>query len=714
LKDGHVDNRGMQRIRTATARRTAGAIVVATWVFLSVAAVFTVLKADYSGHNNFDLVYIPVMFLGTGIYLWVGRLIVTRQPTNTIGWLLLAIPLIASFSFANGSYATRALVTAPGTLPFGRLSAWIDRWAIVPMLAAFIPIFLLYPNGHLPSRRWRPVLWLTIAAPVVTIVAFALTPGRMTGGMAELETVDVTNPFGVGSAGSLINLLTQIGGWATFASGVGACAAIVVRYRRADGEVRQQVRWLAFIGVAFFAELILGLIGAAVTNDSDLFGNLMFLLWFLTLVIGMPVACGVAILRYRLYDLDVVVKKTVVYGLLGIFITAVYVLIVGGIGALVGSRSSGALSFAAAAVLAVLFQPARDRARRVADRLVYGTRASPYEVLADFSIRVGESYDADDVLPRMANILATGTGASSATIWLRVGNAIRPSASWPDPIAPRAVALDSDALPALGDEHATEVRHRGELLGALSVAMPASDPMNPIKEKLVADLAGQAGLVLRNVRLIEELRASRQRLVAAQDEERRKIERNIHDGAQQQLVALAVKQRIAASAVGRDDDRARAILEELQVETSQALEDLRDLARGVYPPLLADQGLAAALKAQARKSAVPVEVTADGVGRFPQEIEAAVYFSCLEALQNVAKYAEASNAVIRLAHVDGELTFEVEDDGKGFDASSTGYGTGLQGMADRLDALGGTIKVRSTPESGTTITGVVPGGDRPS
>jgi signal transduction histidine kinase len=196
--------------------------------------------------------------------------------------------------------------------------------------------------------------------------------------------------------------------------------------------------------------------------------------------------------------------------------------------------------------------------------------------------------------------------------------------------------------------------------------------------------------------------------LSARDEERRRIERNIHDGAQQQLVALAVKQRLAASVVGRDDDRARAMLEELQSETNQALEDLRDLARGIYPPLLADQGLAAALQSQARKSAVPVDVIADGVGRFPPEVEAAVYFSCLEALQNVAKYSSASRAVISLAEVDGELRFEVEDDGSGFEVSTTSYGTGLQGIADRLDALGGRIDVRSTPGSGTTITGVLP------
>ena len=269
-------------------------------------------------------------------------------------------------------------------------------------------------------------------------------------------------------------------------------------------------------------------------------------------------------------------------------------------------------------------EPSQDRAVSGPPRSRRGQRATPYEVLSEFSGRVGEAYAAEDVLPRMAQVLAAGTGAEAAAVWLRVGGELRPAAVWPA----GATAPQDDRV---------EVSYQGVTLGELSVLMPANDPMNPSKRKLVEDLASQAGLVLRNVRLIEELRASRQRLVSTQDEERRKIERNIHDGAQQQLVALAVKQRIAASVVGRDDERARVILEELKSETTQALEDLRDLARGIYPPLLADQGLVAALEAQARKSAVPVDVMAGGIGRFPQQMEAAVYFSCLEALQNVGR-----------------------------------------------------------------------------
>jgi signal transduction histidine kinase len=300
-------------------------------------------------------------------------------------------------------------------------------------------------------------------------------------------------------------------------------------------------------------------------------------------------------------------------------------------------------------------------------------------------------------------VLASGTGATSARVLLRIGGELREVARWPEGEPPSGT----------GDEHVVPVLHLGEELGALSVRMPANDPMDPAKEKLVADLAAQTGLVLRNVRLIEDLRASRQRLVAAQDEERRKLERNIHDGAQQQLVALQVKQRLVEGLVERNPEKAREMLAQLQAETGAALEDLRDLARGIYPPLLADKGLAAALEAQARKSPVPVSVDPDGVGRYAQEIESAVYFCTLEALNNVAKYADATAVRVTLAHEDGRLSFSVIDDGRGFDPASTGYGTGLQGMADRLEAIGGDLHVESAPDRGTTVTGGVPAeGDR--
>jgi signal transduction histidine kinase len=341
---------------------------------------------------------------------------------------------------------------------------------------------------------------------------------------------------------------------------------------------------------------------------------------------------------------------------------------------------------------------------------VYGKRATPYEILSTFSDHLGDAYSTEDILPRIARMIGEATGAERATVWVHVGDQLRPSAAWPETGAGRSpIGLDGTGLPAFPDaERAFAVRHQGELLGALSLTTSRREPLNETQERLLEDLAGQAGLVLRNVRLIEELRASRQRLVAAQDEERRRLERNIHDGAQQQLVALAVKIRLARTIAGRDLEKAQSLLDELQGEAQDALENLRDLARGIYPPLLADQGLAAALQAQARKVPFPVRVEPNGVGRYPADAEATAYFCVLEALQNAAKYADASSATVRLGRDDSNLVFSVTDDGRGFDPATTPPGSGLQNMADRVEALGGRIEISSRPGEGTTITGSIP------
>jgi signal transduction histidine kinase len=255
------------------------------------------------------------------------------------------------------------------------------------------------------------------------------------------------------------------------------------------------------------------------------------------------------------------------------------------------------------------------------------------------------------------------------------------------------------------------VVHQGTSLGTVTVEMPPSDPLTPPKEKLIRDFASQAGHVLRNVQLVEDLKASRGRLVAAQDRERRALERNIHDGAQQQLVALAVKTKLAIGVAQKEGAvRTETILEDVRSAAQRALEDLRDVARGIYPPLLADKGLAAALEAQARKLSVPMTISADGIRRYPQGLESAVYFCSLEAIQNVVSHAGATRASIRLSMDEGELRFDVEDDGAGFDPAITGWGTGLQAMADRLEALGGEIMVRSSPGSGTSVSGRTPVG----
>jgi signal transduction histidine kinase len=259
------------------------------------------------------------------------------------------------------------------------------------------------------------------------------------------------------------------------------------------------------------------------------------------------------------------------------------------------------------------------------------------------------------------------------------------------------------------------VTHQGELLGALSVTKRSGETLTPVEQKLLDDLAAQAGLVLKNVGLtaelvarLDDLRASRQRLVAAQDAERRRLERNLHDGAQQNLVALKVNLGLAEALTAKDPGKAREMLAQLKGHADEALETLRDLARGIYPPLLADRGLTAALEAQARKATLPVTVAADNIGRFPQDLEAAVYFCVLECLQNVQKYANATRVTVRLGEHNARLEFEVEDDGQGFDPATQARGSGIQNMEDRLDALGGAVVIEAAAGRGTRVRGQLP------
>jgi signal transduction histidine kinase len=405
-----------------------------------------------------------------------------------------------------------------------------------------------------------------------------------------------------------------------------------------------------------------------------------------------------------------------------VFITAVYIALVVGVGQAIGQpdKAGFGLSILATAVVAVAFQPVRERVQHLANRLVYGKRATPYEALSAFGGQLGATVPAEDLLPQLARVLADATGAARTQVWLADGGVLRLQAAYSaaeDAERRREViALPARGLPDFpGVTMAFEVSHGGERLGALTLAKRPGEALTPVEGRLAAQLAGQAGQVLHNAGLADqlkerlaELHASRKRIVAAADGERRRLERNIHDGAQQQLVALSMMARLAETTVDSDKEGARAMLAQAQADAADALENLQDLARGIYPPLLADQGLAAALEAQAHKPPVPVTVEADQLARYPLEAEAAVYFCVLEALQNIAKYAAASWATVRLAASAGALEFSVTDNGTGFDAGSAENGTGLQGMADRLAALGGDLQVRSQPGHGTTVTGRLP------
>jgi signal transduction histidine kinase len=625
--------------------------------------------------------------------------VISARTGNRVGWLFVADGAVIGLCLVTEAYASGPHAAArPG-------AAWAG-WAFTILLeAGTIGLFLiplLFPDGRPPSPRWWPVVWLQLAVGLFGVALVSVSAVNFAANFPHLH-----DPVTVLPASALAAVYEAKQGLQALLFVVSA-AAVIVRLVRSSGEERLQLKWFTY--AAALAALAFAV--AAVLTPQPV---IAFAVFFPLI----PVAAGVAIMKYRLYDIDVVISKTVVYGSLAAFITAVYVLVVVGIGSLgsgslhAGSRPSLGLSILATAVVAVAFQPVRERIQHLANRLVFGKRATPYEALSDFAGRMGGTYAAEDILPRMARVLAEGTGADRAVVWLKDGAELVAGACWPaDARPPGRAALRDGEVPAIaGAGRVALVSYQGETLGALSVSKRPGETLTPVEGKLMSDLAAQAGLVMRNIGLTEQLRArltelqaSRLRIVAAQDDQRRRIERDIHDGAQQQLQAIAATLAAAESVAGRDEGRERALVAQLKAETSDALETLRELARGIYPPLLAEQGLTAAVTTQASKAPVPVEVDAGGLGRYPAEIETAIYFCCVEALQNATRYAPGSAVRVSLAEDGGQVLFTITDEGPGFDPAATAA-PGLRNMSDRLAALGGSCQVDSRPGRGTTVAG---------
>ena len=417
---------------------------------------------------------------------------------------------------------------------------------------------------------------------------------------------------------------------------------------------------------------------------------------------------------------------TVVPGVVA-FVAAVYGVVVVGGGVLLGRTAtpSPTLSVLATAVVALGFEPVQRRLERLAARRSAAGRPSPHEALRRFRAATGGTFPTRQLPGRIARTLAQATGAAAAQVWLDVRGRRVLAAAWPaDPGAVTAAGGDPVATDPGPAVQVLEVRHAGERLGELRLHRPAGRAPAPVEDRLVAALAGQAGLALRGAQLqaelderlaelsarAEELQASRERLVAVQDEERRRLERDVHDGAQQHLVALAVNLRLAATLARRDLPRAAALLERQAVAAREALETVRALSRGIYPAVLTEQGLPAALAAAAAAAPLPVRVEADGVGRHPAAVEAALYFACLEALQNAAKHSGARCVRVRVHAGPAAVVLTVEDDGHGFDTAGPGGGAGLANLRDRLDAVGGELRVDGVPGGGVRVRAAVPVG----
>ena len=631
----------------------------------------------------------------TGYYLHsfvlfavLGALILRQRPGHVIGWLLVAIGGFDVITKLRDIYDLFGLADRPGFPSVDDLDSVIG-WVVVASVAGMsIALPQLFPDGRVLSPRWRPLAWFGAAATVFVVTM--------------LLTVYVV----LGSNEGLDWLLTL--GFAVFGLAmVSSLVPLVVRYRRSRGIERQQLKWV-FFGLAVSVPLV-------ALDLSQVFAEVASGALSLPALVIIPGTITVAVLRYRLYDIDVVINKTVVFVVLAAFITAVYAAIVVGLGRLlpVGQDNLG-LAIAATALVAVAFEPVRVRVQHWANRLVYGRRATPYEALAAMTATVGESADPGAALAEAARLLAEGTGAAQAVVWVAQDGVLDPRASAGDGAAQRApVPLRGGELPALsGTDLAQAVRHQGQLVGALTLAKRAGEGVSTADRRLVEELAGQAALLLANTRLrsrltdrFTELRASRRRMLAAQDRARHALERDLHDGAQQELVALKIKLGLARTIATREGatDLAAQLADTATV-ADQAVDTLREVARGIYPPLLESDGLAAALTAQTRRTDLAVTVLARGTTRYPRDLESTAFFCAVEAVHNAARHANAEHAHIQLDGTDTTLTVTITDDGHGFDPDTTTPGAGLTHMTDRADAAGGTITITSAPGHGTTIT----------
>lgn len=626
--------------------KTRARIAAAASVLLAVIACTAAASALSPGGPVRLVFVLTSLFTGLTFGL-TGALLTALRPGNRIG------PLLAVAGTALvAEFALRELAFRTGWAVPGWLGLTLDPLFFPTPIALLL---LLFPDGRAPSRLRRAVIWLGLGLIAASVLAAAVRAGpiRDESYAYDIAWDGLADLPGIQESGLLILLV--------------AVVDLAVRARRDP-----RLRPLTLVGG-------LAVVFLAVQGIAPGPGQVGFVA---AVAVGVPAALVVGVLRYRVWDLDRVLVAAIVYGSLTVLSTAVYV----GVVVLAGRVAAPGLwpTVVATALVAVAFGPVKEWLERFARRLVLGVRASPYEALAALPHRLAETPAAADVLPGTAHALALGLGVPAARV-----RATGHGTAW------YPAAQDGDGLVVV------EVRHQGEVVGDVAVLPSPDRPLSTGDRRLLTDLAAQAGPALRGVILTAELEqrlhdltASRQRIVTAEARERRRLERDLHDGVQQHLVALAV------SLEAGELDTAREHLD-------RCIQDLRDISRGIYPPVLATRGLAAALKARARTAPVTVHVRA-APGRFPEDVELAAYFTCLEALQNAARHAPGATVTIDVEADSGWLTVTVTDDGPGFDPAAAGGGSGLLGLADRLGAAGGTLEVRSAPGAGTTIRGRLP------
>ncbi|MFJ3308449.1 ATP-binding protein [Streptomyces sp. NPDC086549] len=648
--------------------REAGAALVALVVATLV---------GYGWYLGFHLENVHNGLIGAS-FTAVGLYVVRMRPRHPEGWLFVATGVLHAVMFFGRQYGLHS-----GTLAGASWLGWVGVWPLPLAIALAGWTFMAFPDGRLPSPWWRFAVVAMMAVAAVLAVVSALWP-------VEYDRVGLAAPHPLDVPGG--EAADRVWGYAQYSYllfQVLWTVAIVVRIRRARGDEARQMRWLVFAVVAAILLLVAGLLA---------FGSPVPGLLALPLI---PVAAGFAILKFRLYDIDPVINKSLVVGAMLLLITAAYVAIVVGAGAVVPADER-ALALVTTAVVAVAFEPLRRRAQRLADRLVYGHRATPYEALSRLSAHLEDP--PQELLDAVAATVAGGVGATEVVVWVGDEQCLVPQGRWP------AATVDAGpaALAGLGGARrlVRPVVHRGTVRGAITVRKPTGESLSATEVRLLSDLAAQTGLIIGQQQQAQEIQAAARRIVTAEDAARRRIERDLHDGAQQRLVTLGLELGALAKQAEASGAAMADRVKHARAQLLEATAELRELARGLHPMVLAQSGLEPALAALADRSAIPVRLHVADAGRLPRAVEATAYYVVSEALTNAARHSGASVLVVDVAPVDGGLCVEVTDDGRG--GARPGTGTGLQGLADRLAALGGDLQVDSPSGGGTRVRAVLP------
>jgi signal transduction histidine kinase len=618
---------------------------------------------------------------GVGCAL-MGALIISRYPRQPLGWLLCAASLL-SVTLAADAYSMWVLDgDGPGSLYWAHVSAWASPLLGWPAFTALIMVFLISPDGRLPAPRWRWAVWVTVAGlGLHTLGTLTIHPGEFVYGQEY------------GDRSISVPLLT--GGVILVAAGLVASAvSIALRLRKARDDVRRQLLWIASSAACLAFGVVLVLVVPPIQGEQ---GTWLAALPLRLAQLAVPLCVAVAVLRHRLLQIDLIVNRALVLALAAGLVAVGYVLVVVVVGLAVGGGTGGFWpSLLATALVALAFQPLRRRVVRLADRLAFGAAAAPYEALADFSRRLGDSPDPSDLLPAVADAVAHAVRASRVIVLLHVGAGPDRMAVWP-PSGADDPSASGIAMPVVD---------RGERLGSITVEMPAGHPLRAREHRLMADLADQAGMAFRNARLTAELSVqveqlghrthelaeSRRRLISAGDAERSRLERAIARQVVLHLAPLPNRLRHLSNLDHQATVALDAALLGPLVETlNTALEELREITRGVFPAQLARSGLPTALASLLGRTGstgrLVVENSAVG-RRFDPRVEAAAYFCVAEAMQDLG------GPVVVVLDVPGDqLRLVVSGSDRG--------GLPLGHMRDRVEAAGGSVSI--TREHGHAV-----------